>query len=128
MLITATFLDFNDPDKPKTFKYQKTQINHISVSGDGEFFVSVGSSDEIKQELAVLEINKPTGVATQPFYMRVLSKKDGRVVNVVFANRNDRLFCVLFISKIVFYRIQQEDEIVRTCLFSWMKSSPRPAK
>ena len=43
-LISAILLDLKDIDNPKKFNYQKTGINFISISLDGEFFVSIGSS------------------------------------------------------------------------------------
>lgn len=45
-LISAILVDLNDLDHPRIFNYQKTQINFISISLDGEFMVSVGSSFE----------------------------------------------------------------------------------
>ena len=45
-LISATLLNLKELDKPKVFNYQKTTINFISISLDGEFIVSVGSSAE----------------------------------------------------------------------------------
>lgn len=45
-LISAVLLDTRDLEKPRVFNYQKTQITHISLNSNGEFFCSVGSSSE----------------------------------------------------------------------------------
>ena len=43
-LISAVLVDIDDRSHPKVYNYQKTQINFVSISVDGEFFCSVGSS------------------------------------------------------------------------------------
>jgi hypothetical protein len=45
-LISAVLLDTRDLEHPKVFNYQKTQITHIALSANGEFFCTVGSSSE----------------------------------------------------------------------------------
>ena len=43
-LISAILLDINNLDKPKVFNYQKTRIDFITLSVDGQFLCSVGNS------------------------------------------------------------------------------------
>lgn len=45
-LVSAILVDIKDLDNPRVFNYQKTQINFIALSCDGEFICSVGSSSE----------------------------------------------------------------------------------
>lgn len=49
-LISAVLVDLKDLDNPRAreFNYQKTKINLIALSPDGEFIVSVGSSSQGK--------------------------------------------------------------------------------
>jgi hypothetical protein len=46
-LISAAIIDTRDLSKPKVFNYQKTQITHLAISSNGEFFCTVGSSSEL---------------------------------------------------------------------------------
>jgi hypothetical protein len=54
-LISATLLTLDKLEEPKVFNYQKTGIQLIAVSPDGEFLCSVGSSSE--QTYLYLEID-----------------------------------------------------------------------
>lgn len=45
-LISAVIINTDYPQHPKVYNYQKTEIRHIALSCDAEFFCSVGSSSE----------------------------------------------------------------------------------
>lgn len=45
-LISAVLLDTREPEAARVFNYQKTQISHIAIGSNGEFFCTVGSSSE----------------------------------------------------------------------------------
>jgi hypothetical protein len=45
-LISAILIDIDHPEHPRIFNYQKTRIDFVSISLDGEFVCSVGSSSE----------------------------------------------------------------------------------
>ena len=45
-LISAVLLDTRDLEKARLFNYQKTQITHISLNSNADFFCTVGSSSE----------------------------------------------------------------------------------
>ena len=45
-LISAVLIDTDQPSEPKIFNYQKTEIKHIALSCDGEFFCTIGKSAE----------------------------------------------------------------------------------
>lgn len=47
-LISAVLLDILTPEVGRTFSFQKSSINYLSISPDNRYIVSVGSSDKFK--------------------------------------------------------------------------------
>lgn len=111
-LISAILLDLGDTDNPKIFNYQKTSINFVSISLDGEFMVSVGSSATDCQELNLIEVNNQSEIGTRVYFSKTLKKKKGKVKAVKFSNTDPDFFVVQSTASIIFFRIDRKNESV----------------